>query len=73
MAIRSSAPDEEVTCHRVDVDPGFVLRSVSPGQRRGAGLNDNLQVPMSVTAQADPKIGVWVRVMIPPGHQQDFS
>lgn len=71
MSIRSPAPDEDVTCHRVDGDPGFVRGIVSPGQSRGAGVDEYPQVPMSDAAQADPKVGVRVRIMLPSGDQQD--
>ena len=41
MSIRSSAPDEDVSCHRIDVDPGFVRRILSPGQSGCAALHEH--------------------------------
>ena len=47
MSIRSSAPDEDVSCYGIDVEPGFVRRILSPGQSGCAALHEHSQVAVS--------------------------
>ena len=50
VAIRTSAPDENVACHRVDVDPGFIRIVFGPGEGRDSSLDEHVEVPMPVAA-----------------------
>lgn len=62
-----------MACHRVDIDRGFVRIVVGPSQGRRAGPDEYPQVPLSLTAQTDPEVGVRIRIMLASGDQQDLS
>jgi hypothetical protein len=42
MTIRPSAPDEDVTCYRVDVDSGSIRDAIRPREFRSSRLNEHL-------------------------------
>ena len=73
MSIRSSAPDEDVSCYGIDVEPGFVRRILSPGQSGGAALHEHPHVAVSLAAQSDTEVGVRIWIMLSPGNQQDLT